>query len=98
MSDPLRTTARGDPARPDPEAEATWADNPREAAALYRRLAVRVIELAFKDIAASTCPPGDRLSAREFLAGSLMLFHWCRVASLDPYRVMARAAAVAKPR
>ena len=98
MSDRPRTTVREDAVQPDPAAEAWWADDPGEAAALYRRLALHVIKLAFKDIAASTCPPGHRRSAREFLAGSRMFFHWCRVASLDPYRVMARAAALARSR
>ena len=67
-------------------------DDPNEAAVTYRRLAVHVIERAFRDITAPTCPSGDRQSARNFLAGSRMLFHWCRVAALDPQRVMARAA------
>lgn len=57
----------------------------------YRRLAMRVIERAFRDVAAPGCLPRERQTAREFLAGSAMLFHWCRVATLDPRRVIARA-------
>jgi hypothetical protein len=75
-----------------------WIDDPSEAAATYRRLAVRVIERAFRDVTAATCPSVDRQTAQEFLAGSRMFFHWCRVAALDPRRVMARAATLGKPR
>jgi hypothetical protein len=57
----------------------------------YRRLAVRVIERAFKDMIAPACAAGERESAREFLAGSPMLFLWCGVAALDPHRVIAYA-------
>ena len=91
--------ARHTPPRdaPPPDPADGWINDPGEAAVMYRRLAVHVIERAFKDITASTCPSGDRQSAREFLAGSRMLFHWCRVASLDPHRVMARAATLGKP-
>ena len=64
----------------------------------YRRLAMQVIQRAFKDIEAPACPPDDRKSARDFLAGSPMLFHWCHVAELDPRRVMARATMVGRRR
>jgi hypothetical protein len=57
----------------------------------YRRLAMRVIERAFRDVAEPSCRPREQQTAREFLAGSAMLFHWCRVATLDPRRVMASA-------
>lgn len=50
----------------------------------YRNLAMHVLARALRDLAAPAASPGDRESARRFLAGSPMLFHWCRVASLDP--------------
>lgn len=57
----------------------------------YQRLAMRVIQRAFKDLMSGSAAD-DRESAREFLSGSPMLFHWCSVAALDPRRVMAQAA------
>lgn len=66
-------------------------DDTPEEAVTYRRLAAGVIERAFKDMMAPVCATGDRESAREFLAGSPMLFLWCRVAALDPHRVIAHA-------
>jgi hypothetical protein len=65
-----------------------------EEAVSYRRLAMRVIERALKDLARPECGGEDRETAREFLAGSPMLLHWCRVATLDPRRVIASAVAV----
>lgn len=62
-----------------------------EEAVMYRRLAAGVIERAFKDMIAPACATGDRESAREFLAGSPMLFLWCSIAALDPHRVIAHA-------
>lgn len=56
-----------------------------------RHLAVRVIELAFRDLASSAGLPGHQESARVFLAGSSMLDHWCAVADLDPAWMIARA-------
>jgi hypothetical protein len=82
------------PSRPDPFPN--LSDDPVEEAATYRRLAVRVIERAFRDITAPTCAAGDRSSAREFLAGSSMLLHWCSVADIDPRYVIARASSLAK--
>lgn len=81
------------PSRPD---SLSLCDDPVEEAATYRRLAVRVIERAFRDITAPTCAAGDRSSAREFLAGSSMLLHWCSVADIDPRYVIARASSLAK--
>jgi hypothetical protein len=60
----------------------------------YRRLAMRVIERAFRDVTPQGCSAQERRTAREFLAGSVMLFHWCRVAMLDPRRVIASALAL----
>lgn len=57
----------------------------------YRRLAIRVIEQALRDMVAPGCGAEDRATAREFLSGSVMLLHWCNVAALDPRRVMATA-------
>jgi hypothetical protein len=62
-----------------------------EQAFTYRQLARRVIERALKDIVAPGCSADDRETARDFLTGSAMLRHWCRVASLDPRRVIATA-------
>lgn len=56
-----------------------------------RHLAVRVIELAFRDLASSETLQSDHESARVFLAGSSMLTHWCAVADLDPAWMIARA-------
>lgn len=64
----------------------------------YRRLAMRVIERALRDIARPGCGSKDRETAREFLAGSAMLLHWCRVATLDPRRVIATAATLERSR
>lgn len=93
---PLTPAQRGN-ATPAAVGHLGWSDDASETAITYRRLAVRVIERAFRDITAPTCPPSDRESAREFLAGSHMLFHWCSVAALDPRRVMARAATLKRP-
>jgi hypothetical protein len=68
-----------------------------EQAVPHRRLAMRVIERAFKDMVAPGCGAADRETAREFLAGSAMLLHWCRVAMLDPRRVIARAMTLDRP-
>jgi hypothetical protein len=56
-----------------------------------RHLAVRVIELAFRDLASSAGLRRHQESARVFLAGSSMLDHWCAVADLDPAWMVARA-------
>lgn len=57
----------------------------------YRHLAVRVIDQAFRDLASPAGLPADQASARAFLAGSSMLYHWCEVADLDPAWMVARA-------
>jgi hypothetical protein len=66
-----------------------------EALQPYRRLAVRVLACAFLDLANPRGPAGDRESARAFLAGSGMLIHWCRVAALDPSRIVRHAEKLA---
>jgi len=55
----------------------------------YRRLAIRVIELAFRDLDCAS--PDLRRSARTFLMGHPLLFLWCDLAEIRPARVMARA-------
>jgi len=57
----------------------------------YRHLAVRVIDQAFRDLASPTGSPADQESAREFLAGSSMFYHWCEIADLDAAWMVARA-------
>ena len=57
----------------------------------YRRLSVRVIEQALRDIVAAPGSTSDHDSARLFLAGSPMLKLWCELAALDPARVAAHA-------
>ena len=71
-----------------------FGDDLAAAGVTYRRLAARVIELAFRDLQAPACAAGDRESARTFLAGSPILLHWCQVAALDPRRVIAHARAI----
>jgi hypothetical protein len=52
---------------------------------------MRVIDQAFRDLASPTGSRADHESAREFLAGSSMLHHWCQVANVDPGWMMTRA-------
>jgi hypothetical protein len=59
----------------------------------YRLLAINVLARAVRDLAA-TASAADRESAKSFFADSGMLFHWCRVAALDPRWIAARAAHV----
>ena len=65
---------------------------------MYRRLAIRVIELALRDLTAPACAATDRETARAFLAGSPMLCHWCHVADIDPRRVVAHVTAIRRAR
>jgi hypothetical protein len=58
----------------------------------YRHLAVRVLARALRDLSDPAGSATDRESARRFFAGSRMLFHWCRVAELDPRWIVHRAA------
>ncbi len=61
----------------------------------YRHLAMHVLARALRDLSNAAGSPTDRESARLFLAGSPMLFHWCRVAELDPRLVTRHAARLA---
>jgi hypothetical protein len=58
----------------------------------YRHLAMHVLARALRDLSNAAGSATDRESARLFLAGSPMLFHWCRVAALDPRLVTRHAA------
>ena len=60
----------------------------------YRHLAVRVIDQAFRDLASPAGSAAGPERARQFLAGTLMLHHWCEVADLNPERLVARAREV----
>jgi hypothetical protein len=57
----------------------------------YRRLAMRVLDRALRDLAGCSESSTDRESARAFFADSAMLAHWCRVAALDPHWIARRA-------
>jgi hypothetical protein len=57
----------------------------------YRHLAVRVIDQAFRDLASPVGSVAGPESAREFLAGTSMLYLWCEVADLNPAWLVARA-------
>lgn len=57
----------------------------------YQRVALRVIDRAFRDL---ECP-GEAAAAREFLAGSPMLRHWCALAELDAASISATAQILA---
>jgi hypothetical protein len=54
----------------------------------YRHLALAVIERALRDMMTPACSSAERASAHEFLGGSPAMRHWCRVAELDPRRVI----------
>jgi len=64
---------------------------PAPAEASCRHLAMRVIDQAFRDLSSPTGSPADQESARDFLAGSSMLHHWCQVADVDPAWMVMRA-------
>ena len=69
-----------------------WRHPPSDAeGAPYRHLAVRVIAQAFRDLATPAGWSAGPGSAREFLAGNSMLYHWCEVADLNPAWLVARA-------
>ena len=57
----------------------------------YRYLAVRIIDQAFRDLASPAGSAAGPESAREFLADTSMLYHWCEVADLNPECLVARA-------
>ncbi len=56
----------------------------QELLAPYRLLALRVISLAVRDLITSGHPASERDTALEFLSGSRMLTHWCRLADINP--------------
>ena len=58
----------------------------------YRHLAMRVLARALLDLDDPGGSAADRNSARTFLTGSSMLFHWCHVAAVDPSRIIKHAA------
>lgn len=62
----------------------------------YRHLALAVIERALRDTITHGCSSTERVSAHAFLGGSPTMRHWCRVAGLDPRRVVAVARQVAR--
>jgi hypothetical protein len=64
----------------------------------YRNLAVSVLVLALRDSMNPAASFLDRESARRFLSGSRMLFHWCRVAALDPRTMIAGAKDLYTPK
>ena len=57
----------------------------------YRHLALAVIDRALRDTMTPGCSTDERASAHEFLRGSPTMQHWCRVAGLDPRRLIAVA-------
>lgn len=61
----------------------------------YRHLALAVIERALRDTMTPGCSSEERASAHEFLRGSPTMRHWCRVAGLDPRRVVTAATQLA---
>lgn len=73
-------------------ADAGIAAERSENFANYRYLALTVIERAFRDMLKGICSSTAREGAREFLVVSPMMQHWCRVAGLDPRRVILRAS------
>ena len=53
-------------------------------------LAVSVISRAVRDLTGDGGSRADQESARVFLAGSPMFYHWCAVANLNPTWMVAR--------
>jgi hypothetical protein len=53
-------------------------------------LAVGVIDRAFRDLIGVGGSRADQESARVFLAGSPMFYHWCAVANLNPTWMVER--------
>ena len=54
----------------------------------YRRLAIRVIALAWEDLTLPGRSAADRASARSFFRPSWTLTHWCTLAAVDPKRLV----------
>ncbi len=70
----------------------THEDHRGSEQAPYRRLAIHVLARALRDLSNPAGSPTDRESARQFLNGSPMLAHWCRLAAFDPRLVAAHLA------
>ena len=64
----------------------------------YRALALRVISLAVHDLITPGHSASERETAREFLSGSRMLSHWCRLAEIHPDAIRHRLSDVARHR
>lgn len=64
----------------------------------YRHLAIRVLVRALLDAISPNGRSADRESARDFLNGSGMLLHWCRVAAIDPTVIVRMAEKLGGPR
>jgi hypothetical protein len=60
-------------------------------AASFFSVAAHVIDQADRDVRNPNGAPTDSASARAFLSGSPMLSYWCKIAELDPSRVIDRA-------
>jgi hypothetical protein len=56
----------------------------------YRRLAIRVIAQAFRDLHRGS--PDLQRSAFDFLSGAPTLDLWCELANIQPARVSAKVA------
>ncbi len=74
----------------DDHVTAASAGSPHDVLSPYRCLALTVIKRAFCDALMGS--QVERDSAREFLVGSPIMRHWCRVAGLDPPRVITLAS------
>ncbi len=74
----------------DDHATPASAGSAHDALSPYRCLALTVIKRAFCDALMGS--QAERDSAREFLVGSAIMRHWCRVAGLDPPRVITLAS------
>jgi hypothetical protein len=67
-----------------------------ELLAPYRTLALRVISLAVRDLMTPGHSIAERKTARDFLSGSRMLNHWCKLADIDPEAIRKQVHAVAE--
>lgn len=72
------------------QAPAASVSSAQDVLSPYRCLALTVIKRAFCDALMGS--QAERDSAREFLVGSPIMRHWCRVAGLDPPRVITLAS------
>lgn len=76
------------------------AEQPRAAEPLepYRRLAVRVIAQAWRDLLGAEAHSLECETARTFLCGSPALTLWCELAQMDAMAVHSRARSCAARR